>query len=519
MRPLLIMAGALVAGFVAYALTSGSTAPRDAQPVPVAQAGSDPVILAAGDIADCTTPNDELTADLLDTLAGTILTLGDLAYENGSTADFDNCYDPTWGRHFGRTKPSPGNHEYNTANAAPYYAYFGAAAGDPTKGYYSFDIGTWHIVSLNSNCNFIGGCGVNSPQQLWLKNDLRTHPAACTLAYWHHPRFSSGSHGNNSFMQAMYQTLYDYGADVVLAGHDHHYERLKPQTATGVEDAAYGVRQFVVGTGGRTLYTLGTIKPNTEIRDNTSYGVLQMTLHATSYDFSFLPAAGSSFTDTGSGTCHGAALDPDADGWLNTEDNCPSNANNDQANTDGNFTSNAPLYAMDDTTWVNSDGSGNACDGDDDNDGLPDADEGTGALCDGTITDPLLRDSDGDRFLDGAECAHLANPASDLSVPALASCGDTNDTDGDKLTNRLEACFYGSSPTNANTDGDACSDGREVTSLNADTTVNSGDQGMLAAELLRVPPPSKLLNFDLNKDGTINSGDQGQMASRLGACP
>jgi hypothetical protein len=347
---------------------------------------------------------------------------------------------------------------------------------------------------------------------------LRTNPASCTLAYWHHPRFSSGVHGNSTALQPLFQALYDYGADVVLAGHDHHYERFAPQTATGVADAAFGVRAWVVGTGGRDLRTLGTIKPNSEMRDTTSYGVLQMTLHPTSYDFAFLPAAGSTFTDNGSGNCHGAALDPDADGWLNAEDNCPSDANPQQTNTDGNFISNAPLYVVDDTTNVNSDNAGDTCDSDDDNDGVLDVDEATG--CNGSASlDPVVRDTDGDRYLDGPECLLGTNPGDAGSAPTLAACGTTSDADGDKLIERNEVCFFNTSPTNANTDGDGCSDGREVASLNADAIVNSGDQGLLAAEFLRVPPPAKLTNFDLNKDGFVNSGDQGVMASRLGACP
>ncbi len=513
-----LSAGALVVTLLAIAAAAVLDWRDESDGAALAGAG-DPVILAAGDIAVCTTGNDELTANLLDTLEGTVLTLGDLAYENGTATEFANCYHPTWGRHKARTMPSPGNHEYNTPGATGYYGYFGAAAGDPAKGYYSYDIGAWHLISLNSNCTAIGGCGAGSAQEQWLRADLRAHPAACTLAYWHHPRFSSGDHGNNTIVTALYQALYDYGADVVLAGHDHHYERFGPQTAAGVADTTYGVRSWVVGTGGRVLYPIGAPKPNQEAINNTSYGVLSMTLHASSYDYSFLPAAGSSFTESGTASCHGAALDPDADGWLNAEDNCPNDANNAQSNADANFVSNAPVFAQTDATWINSDSAGDACDTDDDNDGRLDGDEATGAGCSGFVTDALLRDSDGDRVLDGPECVRGTDPTSAASKPAVTACGPAGDSDSDKIGDRIENCNYGSNPTNANTDGDLCTDGREVASLNPDTTVNVADMGMLASEIVRIGGAPKIVNIDINKDGAYNPGDQGILASRFGACP
>jgi hypothetical protein len=273
-------------------------------------AAADPVLIAAGDIASCSSTGDEATAALLAGLGGTIATLGDNAYESGTAAEFSNCYDPTWGQYLSNTRPAPGNHEYNTAGAAGYYGYFGSAAGDPAKGYYSYDLGAWHIIVINSNCSSIGGCGAGSPQEVWLRGDLASHPAACTLAYWHHPLFSSGPHGDQAYMAPIWQALYEGGADVVLSGHDHDYERFAPQTPGGVADAAFGIREFVVGTGGRSHYATGAPVANSEVRNSTAYGVLKMTLHDSSFDWQFVPVAGQSFTDDGSGVCHAAPSDP-----------------------------------------------------------------------------------------------------------------------------------------------------------------------------------------------------------------
>ena len=268
------------------------------------------MIVAAGDIASCSSTGDTATAALLDSLPGTVLTLGDEAYDSGTPAEFANCYDPTWGRRIADTKPAPGNHEYNSAGAAGYYGYFGAAAGDATKGYYSYAVGTWHMIVVNSNCSAIGGCGVGSAQELWLRADLASHPAACTLAYWHHPLFSSGQHGDQAYMQPIWQALYEAGADVVLNGHDHDYERFAPQTPDGVGDGAFGLREIVVGTGGRSHYGFNGAVPNSEVQGAVAYGVLTMTLHPTGYDWRFAPVAGQTFTDSGSGVCHGAPPNP-----------------------------------------------------------------------------------------------------------------------------------------------------------------------------------------------------------------
>jgi hypothetical protein len=268
----------------------------------------DPVLLAAGDIATCSSPDDESTAALLDTLTGTVATLGDNAYEMGASTEFSMCYNPTWGRHISRTKPAPGNHDYYTTNATGYFGYFGAAAGDPTKGYYSYDLGAWHVIVINSNndCAVIA-CSAGSAQEQWLRADLAANAAACTLAYWHHPRFSSGSsHGNNTTMQPVWQALYDYGADVVLSGHEHNYERFAKQSPAGVADSAYGIREFVVGTGGKSHYGFAASpQPNSEVQNSTTYGVLKLTLHPSGYDWQFVPVSGP-FADNGSDVCHGA---------------------------------------------------------------------------------------------------------------------------------------------------------------------------------------------------------------------
>lgn len=268
--------------------------------VPVPPPGPSEVLVGAGDIASCTSNGDEATANLLDGIPGTVFTAGDNAYENGAAADYANCYNPSWGRHKSRTHPAPGNHEYNTAGAAGYFGYFGAAAGDPSTGYYSYTLGAWHIVVLNSNLAMNAG----STQETWLRADLAGHPATCTLALWHHPRFSSGLHGSSTAVQPLWEALYAAGADVVVVGHDHLYERFAPQTPSGQPDAARGIREFVVGTGGAGLYAFGTPALNSQVKDNTTHGVLKLTLYGDHYDWKFVPIAGSSFTDSGSGNCH-----------------------------------------------------------------------------------------------------------------------------------------------------------------------------------------------------------------------
>ncbi len=258
------------------------------------------VLVGAGDIASCSIDDDEATARLLDSIPGVVFTAGDDAYPSGTTADFTGCYEPTWGRHKTRTRPSPGNHDYRNADGADYYAYFGALAGPPGLGYYSYDLAGWHIVSLNSNISMSEG----SPQEQWLRADLALHPAPCTLAYWHHPRFSSGEHGSSAASQPLWQALYDANADVVISGHDHTYERFAPQTPAGARDTTRGIREFVVGTGGAAFYQFETIRANSEVRNNTTHGVIKLTLRARGYDWEFVPVVGGGFRDSGSGNCH-----------------------------------------------------------------------------------------------------------------------------------------------------------------------------------------------------------------------
>ncbi len=266
-----------------------------------AQTAEPVVVLAAGDIAYCSRTGDEQTAAILDANpVGTVLALGDLAYEDGTAQQFADCYGPSWGRHKARTKPVPGNHEYHSSGAAPYFAYFGSAAGEPGKGYYSYNLGSWHVVALNSEISMSS----SSAQVAWLKADLAANPAACTLAYWHKARWSSGYHGSSTSSNALVQALYDAGADVLLVGHDHDYERFAPQNPSSQLDTARGIRQFVVGTGGR-LVALKTTAPNSEVRQATALGVLKLTLGDGNYSWQFLPVAGQTFTDSGSAACVG----------------------------------------------------------------------------------------------------------------------------------------------------------------------------------------------------------------------
>lgn len=260
------------------------------------------VFVGAGDIADCSRVQDELTAQLLDNIPGTVFTVGDNAYPSGSAANFNDCYEPTWGRHKARTHPAVGDNEYGTSGAAGYFNYFGAAAGNPGEGYYSYDLGGWHIIVLNSNCSQIGGCDPNSPQGQWLQADLAAHPSTCTLAIHHEPLFSSK--GGDEDLRDFWVPLYEAGAEIVLSGHRHMYERFARQNPDGVADPERGIRQFVVGTGGSSLTSApSSTAPNSEVRNNTTHGVLKFTLHPTSYDWEFIPIAGQTFTDSGSESC------------------------------------------------------------------------------------------------------------------------------------------------------------------------------------------------------------------------
>lgn len=258
------------------------------------------VLVGAGDIAVCGSKQAEATAKLLDTIAGTVFTVGDHAYPSGTERQFSRCYDRSWGRHRERTRPSPGNHDYVTDQAAPYFRYFGANAGPSGRGYYSYKLGAWHILSLNSNTNarYWGAA-----QERWLIKELASHNAACRLAYWHHPLFSSGAtHGNQVHTRRLFKILHAYGTDVVLAGHDHIYERFAPQNAEGRADPR-GIRQFIVGTGGERHYDLGPARPNSEARNAVDHGVLKLTLHPQGYDWEFVPVVGGKFHESGSSKC------------------------------------------------------------------------------------------------------------------------------------------------------------------------------------------------------------------------
>jgi hypothetical protein len=261
------------------------------------------VLVGAGDISDCGTAKDEETAALLDQIEGTVFAAGDLAYEDGTTEDFTNCYEPTWGRHRDRTRPAIGNHEYHTDGGAPYFAYFGALAGDPAKGWYSYELGAWKIYVLNSNKTKVG-VTEGSPQVEWLRGELASDTQQCTLAIWHHPRFSSGLYGNDDSFQPFWAALYEHGAELVLVGHDHHYERIAPMDDVGAADPAMGMRQFIVGTGGRPPRPTFVPLATSEVRNSSTNGVLKLTLRHDSYDWEFVPIAGQTFTDAGSNACH-----------------------------------------------------------------------------------------------------------------------------------------------------------------------------------------------------------------------
>jgi hypothetical protein len=261
------------------------------------------ILVGAGDIASCKADQAEATAKLLDKIGGTVFTAGDNAYDKGTTQEFIECYGLSWGRHRQRTRPSPGNHDYDSPQAAPYYKYFGTNAGPAGRGFYSYDLGTWHIVSLNSNLN---ASTWGKAQENWLRQDLAANKSACKLAYWHHPLVSSGHrHGNHPHMRSLVEILFRHSVDVAVSGHDHIYERFARMDPDGKAHPR-GLRHFVVGTGGVELYRIGTIKPHGEARNATSHGVIKFTLHQNSYEWEFIPIAGHSFHDRGSANCHGA---------------------------------------------------------------------------------------------------------------------------------------------------------------------------------------------------------------------
>ena len=295
---------------VTYTTTTAAPSPSPT-PTPAPAPSGDPVVAAAGDIAcaaggtvSSTTCQQQATSGLLAGATG-VVTLGDNQYETGALSDFQASFDPTWGRFLGVMHPAPGNHEYGTSGAAGYFSYFGSRAGSSGSGWYSYDIGAWHLIALNTSndCSPVP-CGAGSAQEQWLKQDLAAHANQCTLAYWHHPRFSSGPHGSLTGSSAFWSDLYAAGADVVLNGHDHDYERFAPQNPSGQLDTTKGIREFVVGTGGKSHYGISSTIANSQVHDSNTFGVLKLTLHAGGYDWRFIPITGASFTDSGTASCH-----------------------------------------------------------------------------------------------------------------------------------------------------------------------------------------------------------------------
>jgi hypothetical protein len=274
-------------------LPPGTPAPPTTAPPSAPQ-----IFVGTGDIGWCGSPGPEQTARLVDTIGGTVFAVGDLAYFSGTRQEFLDCYDPSWGRHKSRTRPVPGNHEYMTPGASPYFDYFGALAGPSGLGYYSFELGEWHAVALNSLVPVNDG----SAQAQWLRGDLAMSHSKCTIAYWHYPLFTSGPNGSQTQMRDFWRILYGADVDIVVNGHDHLYERFAPQNPDGGRDDARGIREFIVGTGGASLYNFVTASANSEARISNTYGVLKLTLQSGSYQWEFIPVSGQS--DFGNGSCH-----------------------------------------------------------------------------------------------------------------------------------------------------------------------------------------------------------------------
>lgn len=262
------------------------------------------MMIGAGDIAFCGEPYlmDEATANIIDKYPeAVVFTAGDNVQGEGRMPEYTNCFTASWGRFLNRLHPVPGNHDYMTEGGAPYYTYFGAAAGEPFKGWYSYDVGEWHIVALNSNCDAVA-CGPNSAQVAWLREDLAANPARCTMLHWHHPRWSSGLAGSYGSVNSFWRAAVDFGAELVINGHDHNYERFAPMDVEG-SPSPVGVRQFTVGTGGDPLRAFGEIKPNSEFRFNENHGVIRLELYPDRYTWAFESIDGA-IVDSGEEACH-----------------------------------------------------------------------------------------------------------------------------------------------------------------------------------------------------------------------
>ena len=259
------------------------------------------VLIAVGDIAACDRDGDAQVSSLVTGLDGIVATLGDNVYPSGSEATYAECYDPVWGGFLDRTRPSIGNHDIEADSGAAYHAYFGGLAGEAGEGWYSYDLGDWHVIVLNTNCEVVD-CAPGSPQHNWLTADLAASDVACVLAYGHHPRFSSGPHGDYAPISPLWEALHGAGAELLLVGHDHLYERFAPQSPDGGADPN-GLRQLTVGTGGYSLYSAVRVAPNSELIVDDAFGVLVLTLHADAYDWRFLTVDGAE-ADAGSTSCH-----------------------------------------------------------------------------------------------------------------------------------------------------------------------------------------------------------------------
>lgn len=293
--PRLVAAALALAGAAAC---HGSSTPGPSPPPPPPPPPVTAVLVGAGDIALCGSPGAQGTATLLDSIEGTVFTAGDNAYYQGTAAQFAQCYEPTWGRHKSRTRPAPGNHDYETPGASGYFDYFGSAAGPRGLGYYSFNVGAWHVVSMNSNVLAADG----SAQLQWLREDLAASPTKCVAAIWHHPVFSSGQNGNSPFMRDVWRALRELGADVIIAGHDHIYERFARMDEQG-RATQDGLRSFIVGTGGAELTSIARLSANSEVRHANVFGVLKFTLNPDSYSWQFIPVPPSVASDSGSEPC------------------------------------------------------------------------------------------------------------------------------------------------------------------------------------------------------------------------
>ncbi|MDQ3691623.1 MAG: metallophosphoesterase [Chloroflexota bacterium] len=263
---------------------------------PMPAMAAERVLIGAGDIAVCGRSTDDRVGALIRNTPGTVFTVGDNAYNSGTAAEFTNCYSPAWGAFRSRTRPSPGNHDYKTAYAAGYFGYFGDRAGPRGRGYYAYALGNWRIYSLNSE-------RVTSAQLHWLRDDLANHPTSCVAAYFHRPLFSSGQHGNDTSVRPLWDALYAARAEIIVNGHDHNYERFAPMRPDG-RASRRGIREFVVGSGGTSQRSFASLKPNSQVRQTGTWGALKLTLRTDGYSWEFVRAAGTAFTDSGSGTCH-----------------------------------------------------------------------------------------------------------------------------------------------------------------------------------------------------------------------